>query len=30
MFTLPSMWNLIISTIAFIIVAWYIRRYLDE
>lgn len=30
MFTLPSMWNLIVSTIAFIIAAWYIRRYLDE
>ena len=30
MFILPSMWNLIISTIAFIIAAWYIRRYLDE
>ena len=30
MFELPSMWNLIISTIAFFIAAWYIRRYLDE
>jgi hypothetical protein len=30
MFTLPSMWNLIISTIVFIFAAWYIRRYLDE
>jgi hypothetical protein len=30
MFTLPSMWNLIISTIVFIIAAWYIHRYLDE
>lgn len=30
MFILPSMWNLILSTIAFIIAAWYIRRYLDE
>lgn len=30
MFTLPSMWNLIISTIVFIIVAWHIHRYLDE
>jgi len=30
MFTLPSMWNLIISTIVFIFSAWYIRRYLDE
>jgi len=24
------MWNLILSTIAFVIAAWYIRRYLDE
>ncbi len=30
MFTLPSMWNLVISTIVFFIAAWYIRRYLDE
>lgn len=30
MFTLPSMWNLILSTIVFFIAAWYIRRYLDE
>lgn len=30
MFELPSMWNLIISTLVFIIAAWYIRRYLDE
>jgi hypothetical protein len=30
MFALPSMWNLIISTIAFFIAVWYIRRYLDE
>ena len=30
MFTLPSMWNLIISTFVFLIAAWYIRRYLDE
>ena len=30
MFTLPSMWNLIISSIVFIIAVWYIRRYLDE
>jgi hypothetical protein len=29
MFTLPSMWNLIVSSIAFIVAAWYIRRYLD-
>ena len=30
MFELPSMWNLIISTVVFFIVAWYVRRYLDE
>jgi hypothetical protein len=30
MFTLPSAWNLIISTIVFFIAAGYIRRYLDE
>lgn len=30
MFTLPSMWNLIISTIVFFIAAWYIRRFLEE
>ena len=30
MFTMPSMWNLIISTIVFFAAAWYIHRYLDE
>lgn len=30
MFALPSMWNLLISTIVFFIAAWYVRRYLDE
>lgn len=30
MFALPSMWNLIISTIVFFIAAWYINHYLDE
>ncbi len=30
MFALPSLWNLIISTLVFFIAAWYIRRYLDE
>lgn len=30
MLELPSMWNLVISTIVFFIVAWYIRRYLNE
>ena len=30
MFTMPSMWNLVISTIVFFFAAWYIHRYLDE
>lgn len=30
MFTLPSLWNLVISTIVFIVAARYIRNYLDE
>ncbi len=30
MLTLPSMWNLIISTLVFFIAAWYIHRYLNE
>jgi hypothetical protein len=30
MLTLPSVWNLIISTLAFFISAWYINRYLNE
>ncbi|BBJ24646.1 hypothetical protein [Candidatus Nitrotoga sp. AM1P] len=30
MFLLPSIWNLIISTIVFFIVAWYVRRFLNE
>lgn len=30
MFALPSMWNLIVSTLVFFIAAWHIRRYLDE
>ena len=29
-FELPSMLNLVISTLVFFIAAWYIRRYLDE
>jgi predicted PurR-regulated permease PerM len=29
MFTLPSMWNIIISTIVFVIAAWYLRRFLE-
>ncbi len=30
MFTTPSIWNILISTIVFVIAAWWIRRYLDE
>lgn len=30
MFELPSMWNIIVSTIVFFIAAWYINRLLDE
>lgn len=30
MFSLPSIWNLVISTIVFFVVAWYVRRFLDE
>ena len=30
MLTLPSVWNLIISTLTFFISAWYINRYLNE
>jgi hypothetical protein len=30
MFTLPTMWNLIISTIIFFIAAWHAHRYLDK
>lgn len=30
MFELPSMLNLVISTIVFFVAAWYIRRYLEE
>jgi hypothetical protein len=29
MFSLPSMSNLIVSTIVFFVAAWYIHRYLD-
>ena len=29
MLTLPSMWNLIISTIVFFMAVWYFRRYLE-
>ncbi len=30
MFTLPSMWNLIITTLVFFIAASYLGRYLEE
>lgn len=30
MFVLPSMWNLIISTLVFFLAAWAIRRFLEE
>lgn len=30
MFTLPSIWNILISTLVFFIASWRIRRYLDE
>lgn len=30
MLTLPSMWNVAISTLVFFIAVWYLRRYLDE
>jgi hypothetical protein len=29
MFTLPSMWNIIISTIVFVVAAWYLRGFLE-
>jgi predicted PurR-regulated permease PerM len=30
MLTLPTLWNLIISTLAFFISAWYINRFLNQ
>jgi membrane protein required for beta-lactamase induction len=30
MLTLPSLWNIVISTLVFFIAVYYIRRYLDE
>ncbi len=30
MFTLPSIWNVLISTIVFIVAVWYARRFLEE
>jgi hypothetical protein len=29
MFELPSMWNILISTIVFVVAAWYFNRLLD-
>ena len=30
MYTLPSVWNLVISTIVFVAAAWYLRRWLED
>lgn len=30
MLTLPSIWNLLITTIIFVVAGWYIRRFLQE
>jgi len=30
MFKLPSVWNLVISTIVFVAAAWYLRRWLEN
>ena len=30
MFALPSLWNLLISTLVFFVAMSYLRRYLDE
>lgn len=30
MFTLPSIWNIIISTMVFVVAAWYCRRWLEN
>lgn len=30
MFELPSLWNLIVSTVVFFVAAWYLHRYLDD
>ncbi|MDP2806044.1 MAG: hypothetical protein Q8O24_08910 [Gallionellaceae bacterium] len=29
MFTLPSLWNLLVSTFVFFIAVWYLRRYFE-
>jgi hypothetical protein len=30
MFTIPSVWNIVISTLMFLIAAWYLHSLLDE
>ena len=30
MFTIPSFWNIFISTVVFIITVWYLHRVLDD
>ena len=30
MFSLPSIWNVVISTLVFVVAAWYARRFLEE
>lgn len=30
MFEIPSMWNIVVSTVVFLIAVWYFRRLLDE
>lgn len=30
MFELPSMGNLVVSTVVFFVAAWYLHRYFDE
>jgi hypothetical protein len=30
MFSMPSMWNLVVSTLVFFVAAWYIHHFLDE
>jgi hypothetical protein len=30
MFELPTLWNIIVSTVVFFVAAWYIKRLFDE
>lgn len=30
MFEIPSMWNIVVSSVVFFIAVWYLRRLLDE